>query len=102
MMHGPGRFGDMLNRDTLKPRALSETLARLGGYFGRFWWMLILSVVFVVAATWSQVTSPELMGQATDCFLVPARSNPFGSFGPQAAASDQQAESSCWLAKDPS
>ena len=102
MMHGPGRFDDMLKRDTLKPRALNETLARLGGYFGRFWWMLLLSVFFVVAATWSQVTSPELIGQATDCFLVPSGSNPFGSFGPQAAASDQQAESSCWLAKDPS
>ena len=102
MMPGPGRFGDMLNRDTLKPRALSETLGRLGRYFGRFWWMLLLSVVFVVTATWTQVTSPELMGQATDCFLVPTGSNPFGSFGTQAAASDQKTESSCWLAKDPS
>ena len=101
-MHGPGRFGDMLNRDTLKPRALSETLGRLGKYFGRFWWMLILSVLFVVTATWTQVTSPELIGQATDCFLVPTGGNPFGSFGPPAAASDQQTASSCWLAKNPS
>ncbi len=102
MMHGPGRFGDMLNRDTIKPRALSETLARLGKYFGRFWFMLTLSVIFVVTATWTQVTSPELIGQATDCFLVPSGSNPFGSFGSQATTSNQQAESSCWLVKDPS
>ena len=27
MMDGPGRFGDMLNQETLKPRNLSETLA---------------------------------------------------------------------------
>jgi ATP-binding cassette subfamily B protein len=102
MMHGPGRFGDMLNRETIKPRALSETLTRLGKYFGRFWWMLLLSVLFVVAATWTQVTSPELMGQATDCFLVPTGGNPFGSFGAASDAQAQQAESSCWLAKDPS
>jgi ATP-binding cassette subfamily B protein len=101
-MMGPGRFGDLLNRETIKPRALNETLARLAGYFGRFWFMLLLAVLFVIAATWTQVTSPELMGQATDCFLVPSRSNPFGSFGAAAGAQTQQTESSCWLAKDPS
>jgi hypothetical protein len=26
MMGGPGRFGNMLNQETLKPRRLSETL----------------------------------------------------------------------------
>ena len=101
-MMGPGRFGDMLNRETLKPRALSETLSRLVGYFSRFWWMLLLSVLFVVAATWTQVTSPELMGQATDCFLVPSGSNAFASFGAAAGSQTQQAQSSCWLIKDPS
>ena len=33
----PGRFGDILNQETLKPRSLSSTLRRLGAYFGRFW-----------------------------------------------------------------
>lgn len=93
-MHGPGRFGDMLNRETLKPRALSETLGRLGKYFGRFWFMLVLAVTFVVAATWTQVASPELMGQATDCFLIPTGSTSFGS-------QTGQSGSSCWLAKEP-
>jgi ATP-binding cassette, subfamily B, multidrug efflux pump len=101
-MMGPGRFGDLLNRETIKPRALSETLGRLGKYFGRFWFMLTLAVIFVITATWTQVTSPELIGQATDCFLVPSGSNPFASFGPAAAAPTEQTESSCWLAKDPS
>jgi len=27
MMGGPGRFGDLLNRETIKPRNLGETLA---------------------------------------------------------------------------
>jgi ATP-binding cassette subfamily B protein len=102
MMHGPGRFGDLLNRETIKPRALNETLARLGGYFSRFWFMLILALVFQVVAIWTQVASPELMGQATDCFLVPAAGSSFGSFGFTGSPQTQQTESSCWLVKEPS
>ena len=40
MMHG--RAGGMLNQETMKPRNLSETLGRLGKYFGRFWYMIVL------------------------------------------------------------
>jgi len=100
---GPGRFGNALNQDMIKPRNLSETLGRLGTYFGRFWYMIVLAVFFVVVSTWTQVTSPELMGQATDCFLVPAGSSAFASLAP-VSASDQKAVSSCWLGRteDPS
>ena len=35
-----GRFGGMLNQETMKPRNLGETLGRLGKYFGRFWYMI--------------------------------------------------------------
>ena len=103
MMGGPGRFGNILNQDNIKPRNLSETLGRLGGYFGRFWYMIVLAVVFVIITTWSQVTSPELSGQATDCFLVPAGGSAFASLAP-APATDQKADSSCWLGntEDPS
>lgn len=99
-MMPPGRAGEFLNRETIKPRNLGETLIRLGGYFGRFWFMLTLAILFVITATWTQVTSPELMGQATDCFLVPSGANPFASFSPT-ADSEPQTESSCWLAADP-
>jgi ATP-binding cassette subfamily B protein len=81
MMHG--RAGEFLKEQTIKPKNISETLSRLGKYFGRFWLMLVLAVAFVITATWTQVTNPELIGQATDCFLAPA-------------------ESTCWLAADPS
>ncbi|NOT04018.1 MAG: ABC transporter ATP-binding protein [Anaerolineales bacterium] len=65
--------------------------------------MIVLAVVFVVISTWTQVTSPELMGQATDCFLVPAGSSAFAQLAPT-TASDQKAVSSCWLGttEDPS
>ena len=101
-MMGPGRFGGLLNQETIKPRALSETLARLGRYFVQYWYMIVLAVLFVVGSTWTQVTSPELMGQATDCFLVPAGASAFGgfaSFAPQADSQPQTA-SSCYLATD--
>jgi ATP-binding cassette, subfamily B, multidrug efflux pump len=112
MMHGPMRGA--LQSDTLKPRNLGETLSRLGSYFGRFWYMLILAVLFVVVSTWAQVTSPDLLGQATDCFLVPLSANSgFGSFlsssqgqsgqAPGVAGQSGQQASNCWLGtSDPS
>ncbi|RJP51291.1 MAG: ABC transporter ATP-binding protein [Anaerolineaceae bacterium] len=106
MMHGPSRAGGFLNQETLKPRNLGETLARLGSYFGRFWYMIIVAVIFVVISTWTQVTSPELSGQATDCFLVPVGQSVMGSFGSVGTGGGSPSEtqtSSCWLATtDPS
>src|SRR5687768_16883092 len=99
-MMGPGRFGGLLNQETIKPRDLSETLARLGKYFVQYWYMIALAVVFVVVSTWTQVTSPELMGQATDCFLVPAGASAFGGFASFAPQADSQTSSSCYLATD--
>ncbi len=98
MMHG-GRMQGLLQSDNLKPRNLSETLGRLGSYFGRFWYMLILAVLFVVVATWTQVTTPDLTGQATDCFLVPlGAGSSFGATAPAAAATQSgQSASNCWL-----
>src|SRR5512138_1698114 len=98
MMHGGPT--DLLRQEVLKPRNLGETLGRLGSYFGRFWYMILLAVAFVVIATWTQVTTPELTGQATDCFLVPAGQSAFGqpgSFGAAGSPQSQQQASSCWL-----
>ena len=99
MMHG--RAGGLLNQETLKPRALGETLARLGRYFGQYWYVIALAVLFVVISTWTQVTTPELTGQATDCFLVPAGASAFGGFGAQTGS--EQPASTCYLTtEDPS
>jgi ATP-binding cassette subfamily B protein len=103
MMH-PGRMQGLLQGDNIKPRAVGETLSRLGSYFSRFWYMLVLAALCVVVATWTQVTTPDLIGQATDCFLVPlGASGGFGSFLPGAAQPSDQQASNCWLAtSDPS
>jgi ATP-binding cassette, subfamily B, multidrug efflux pump len=96
---GPGR---MLEQDARKARSITGTLGRLGRYFGRFWPMVLLAVLFVVVATWSQVTSPQLTGQAADCFLVPlGAGSSLGSSFPGAAAQSQNSEASCWIVKDP-
>ena len=104
-MMGPGRFGNILNQETIKPRNLSETLVRLGSYFGRFWYMIVVAVLFVIVSTWTQVTTPELTGQATDCFLVPAGASAFGNFasrfgGAPSGSQPQPTTSSCYLATD--
>jgi energy-coupling factor transporter ATP-binding protein EcfA2 len=101
MMHGGGRMQGLLDNETLKPRNLGETLSRLGSYFGRFWPMLLLALVFVVISTWTQVTTPDLTGQATDCFLVPlGAGGSFGFLGGMAARQTNQSASNCWLATD--
>ena len=104
MMHGGGRMRGLLDSDDAKPRNLGETLGRLGSYFSRFWYMLILAVIFVFISTWTQVTTPDLTGQATDCFLVPLGADSgFASFAPVAASQIDSSQTNCWLASsDPS
>jgi ATP-binding cassette subfamily B protein len=87
---------EAFKQETLKPKDLGATLSRLGSYFGRFWHMLVLVLALILVSTWTQVITPELMGQATDCFLVPL-GNQFTSFGPQAEVQTANSAASCWL-----
>ena len=94
---------EIFRQETVKPKDLSNTLARLGGYFGKFWYMLLFVLILILISTWTQVITPELTGQATDCFLVPAGSQfaSVGNFG-QTTQSNNSA-SACWLGTtDPS
>ncbi len=36
---------ELFRQETIKPKNLSNTLARLGAYFGKFWYMLLLVLV---------------------------------------------------------
>ena len=101
MMGGPGRHGGMFGQETLKPKSVSTTLARLGRHFAPFWASLLLAATFVVISTWAQVTNPELPGQLVDCYLSPAVSNSGFSLPGAAASADQPASgSNCWLSAD--
>lgn len=92
---------DLLKQETVKPVNVFSTLARFGSYFGKFWYVLVLALVLVTISTWTQVTSPELTGQATDCFLVPNGISSFASSSGTADTESQASSSSCWLVKDP-
>jgi ATP-binding cassette subfamily B protein len=59
--------------------------------------MLLLAVVLVVVSTWTQVASPELLGQAVDCYLSPAQAGGgLGSFPGAPSPDTQAAANSCW------
>src|SRR5947207_1913160 len=89
---------ELFRQETIKPKDLSNTLARLGVYFGKFWYMLLFVLVLITISTWTQVITPELTGQATDCFLVPlgSQSGSLGNFFGQTQS--QNSSSACWLA----
>jgi ATP-binding cassette, subfamily B, multidrug efflux pump len=61
----------IFERDALKPQNLGETLARFAHYFRRYWIGVVLALVLITANTWAQVVSPEIIGQAVDCYLFP-------------------------------
>jgi len=90
MMGGPG--GRMaFERETSKPKNTSETLLRFGHYLRPYWPVLLLAAVFIITSTWAQVTVPELLGQATDCYLTPPTVANTGGLVPAV-----QAQSTCW------
>ncbi len=102
MMFGGGQ-SRLLNQESLKARSVSSTLARLGSYFGRFWPAVLAAVLFVVVSTWAQVTSPLLIGEAADCFLVPlGASSSFGSSFAGATTEAQNSIANCWIVANPS
>ena len=98
----------LLDQETLKPKSVSATLRRFGKYFRPFWLPLTVTALLLLANAWVQVLSPELTGQAVDCYLTPGAANlmqgqisandPAGTPGldaPSAAASN------CWFAQVP-
>src|SRR5690606_10406319 len=62
----------MLEQETSKPRNVGPTLRRLGGYFKPYWMVLLLVLVLLVGNAYIQVVTPQLTGQAFDCFVTPA------------------------------
>ena len=69
MMGGPR---GILEQEVSKPRSVGRTLGRLGGYFRPFWFALVGVLLLMIVNAWVQVVTPELLGQAVDCYLTPA------------------------------
>lgn len=80
------RQAQLLGSETSKASSVGGTLKRLGSYFRRYAWVLILIALLIIASTYTQVLIPNLIGQTVDCYL--------GPFASQATASAvQEAES---------
>ncbi len=62
----------LMDRETSKPTRVSATLGRLAGYFRPYWPVLLLVLALILGNTWAQVITPQLTGQAVDCYLAPA------------------------------
>jgi ATP-binding cassette subfamily B multidrug efflux pump len=62
----------LLEQETSKPRSVGRTLGRLLHYFEPFWLALVGVLLLMIVNAWVQVVTPELFGQAVDCYLTPA------------------------------
>lgn len=99
-MFGGGRGpAMMMEREVLKPKNVGETLKRFGTYFRPYVGVLLLVATFVIISTWAQVTSPDLIGQAVDCYLTPTAAQQFGGF--TGSGVTQSAADNCWYDPDP-
>ncbi len=99
MFGGPDGMRRIMSQETIKPRRLGDTLGRFSRLFRPYWLLLVLVAVLVVASTWTQVTTPDLIGQVVDCYLAPASA---GSAFPGTASpggESNTASSSCWLSE---
>ncbi len=89
----------LMDRETLKPKNVSETLARFGSYFKPYWPAMLLVAVLIVVSTWTEVVNPDLVGQVVDCYVTPIGASALNF--PGAPAAVESAGNNCWLAKDP-
>jgi ATP-binding cassette subfamily B protein len=95
MMGGPLR---MLQQETSKPRSVGATLRRLMRYFLPYWPWLVAVVVLIGINAWVQVYTPELAGQAVDCYIAPGVVTP-RQLAPDAP--DGPVQSICWYDASP-
>ncbi len=73
MMHGPGGNRDwMMRSEARKAQNIGDTLGRFWHYFKPFWPILMAVAVLVITTTYIQVWTPDLLGQAVDCYFTPA------------------------------
>ena len=99
MFGGPDGLRRLMSQEQMRPQSLGRTLARFGGYFSRFVPTLAVVSVLVVVSTWGQVLTPELVGQAVDCYIAKPVA---GAFGGAALAQQATAGSAsrCWYGAD--
>jgi ATP-binding cassette subfamily B multidrug efflux pump len=104
MMGGGGGGGHgplgMLRQEVQKPKQVGTTLSRFGHYLKPYWAIGLLVLVMMIISTWTQVTTPNLIGQVVDCFLTPAVGAATENALP-GMQSESNAQQNCWLAQPP-
>ncbi len=98
---GPHR-ARMLEQEARKPENIARTLARFGHYFRPYWPALIAVALLVIGSTWTQVTTPDLIGQVVDCYLAPSAGGELGGLALPGAPSANPAASNCWFTREAS
>ncbi len=79
-MMGPmGGANRLLQNEAEKAGSTTQTLVRFGKYFGIYITGVIVALALIVVSTWTQVVTPDYIGEAVDCYLFP------------------QATSNCWF-----
>jgi ATP-binding cassette subfamily B protein len=102
MFGGTEGLRRIMNKETLKPKRVSETLGRFAQYFKPYGIILVLVIVLVVGATWAQVTAPALIGQAVDCYLAPAAAVEAATIpGISGSVSPSDVQSTCTVVEHP-
>lgn len=91
-----GGRDQLLRSEATKPKSLGSTLARFWVYFSKYWYVLIVVLALVVTSTWFQVTIPDLLGQAVNCFFTPAATSTFGQ-GAIPGTAAQAPGAGCWF-----
>jgi len=79
----------ILSQEVIKPQGVGVTLKRFWSYFKQYRLVLLLTAILVVAGTYVQVLTPDLIGQAVDCYLTPAAAQAFGG--------ESVAGTTCWF-----
>ena len=105
MFHGQR----MLQQETSKPKSVGATLGRFGRYFRPYWLVLLGVLVAMAINAYTQVLTPELLGQAVDCYLTPAVVERAGGAAPfqellgkeLPAGPGPKLESNCWFEANP-
>ena len=89
--------------EAMKPKAAGATLARLWSRFRAHAPVLLTIAGLIILSTYLQVTIPNLLGQAVDCYLTPATLNALAASNPAAATAAAAPSASCWFTHfDPS
>ena len=83
--------------EAMKPKAAGATLARLWTRFRAHTPVLLTIAGLIIVSTYLQVTIPNLLGQAVDCYLTPATINALAANTAGASAGPATPGPTCWF-----